>query len=82
MIRCVNNPCISTRPRRFPKGLIYNPSGTDSYRLVDIKNKKIVGEMYAFSFNDIFLVIELTILNVIVSSNNPIINLNPVVIHH
>ena len=54
MIKPITKSILLTKPiKKMPKGLIYNPKGSDLYRLVATKTGKFVGEMRAYPiFND------------------------------
>ena len=42
------NSLLSTHSvQKIPRTLIYNPAGTEIYRLLDCKKSKCVGEMWA-----------------------------------
>lgn len=36
------------KPRKIPQNLIYNPKGTDSYKLINLKKGSVIGEMVAY----------------------------------
>ena len=44
----MNKTLLTPRIKALPKGLIYNAPKSDSYKLIDLKKKKVVGEMIAF----------------------------------
>ena len=48
MISTMNKTLLTPRIKALPKGLIYNAPKSDSYKLIDLKKKKVVGEMIAF----------------------------------
>ncbi len=36
------------KPRKIPQNLIYNPKGTDLYKLINLKNGSVIGQMVAY----------------------------------
>ena len=44
---------LLTKPiKEMPKGLIYNHKNKDIYKLISLKDKKVVGEMRAYPINN------------------------------
>ena len=54
MIKPIQKSILFTKPRPLPKGLIFNPSDSDLYRLIETKTGKLIGEMNAFALRDRF----------------------------
>lgn len=49
MLNFTTKSILFTKPiKKMPKGLIYNHKNKDIYKLISLKNKKVVGEMRAY----------------------------------